>query len=205
MTNAKFRTQLLSITVPIIAAGALICASTQASGQQRQPAPLRELIMLKMRTGDYKLVAGGTRSTDIGSARIQECKDSSCDVFVEVIVDLDNNPTGRLCKWDYPEILVVWHKSAIVNWRLSQSSTPEAVFIKAQQQDGAGTGIDIHTGNRGKAHYDQGTHSPKTFSWKRKSNTLQVLKYDFNVEHGLGEGSGRGRCDVPDPLIINMD
>ena len=135
------------------------------------------------------------REIDLSKAVANYCPGRTCNVDVKVTVPDE----GKVCSWEFPLIIYVKMPEVVIKWRLTNSSSAGAEFVDIGGKPGPG--IDIKPDASGSKHYKNPKRMPKEFSWDRASAGLSVSAYDFNVQFD----GGRQNCEIPDPLIINID
>lgn len=131
------------------------------------------------------------------------CTGVSCTVDIQVTVDPDNNdPTGRTCAFQVtPTILVMRNKNAVISFKLTEvTSTKGANFTDNPAQSDDGIFIP-----KDSADFKSRNRQPQQFQWSRNKTAgagqMFAYGYDINVSHTFGGG----KCDVPDPIMINRD
>ncbi len=185
----------------LIAATMLALLCTSSSHAQMSPRPARDRVIWVQPQSSIKpaLVVGPVT----GDLSHQRCDYRVCPVVIKVTVDpMNNDPTGRTCSFEVPYVLVLRHPQAEVTWTLVEVSSSRAA--KFRDSPGAGDGIEIHRGPVGAMHFRNRSHQNQSFGWHRNHSTgndARVYLYDMNVEHNFGAG----RCDVPDPIIVNRN
>lgn len=130
----------------------------------------------------------------------QYCDKSPCDVHIQVWVDPQNKDgTGKTCAFYVPFVVVVKGKNTQIIWHLDESGTIRNARFR---DDAVGEdGIRIYQSS---SHYKNRVRQNGTFTLDRDDDVkgkARVLLYDINVDHDLGQG----RCDVPDPIVVNLD
>lgn len=125
-----------------------------------------------------------------------------CQVNIFVKVDPNgDDPTGRTCRIEFPDVLVLKHRNAKVTWNLKEiGSAQNARFA---DHSGAADGIRIYQ-DAASPHFNGRVRQPTAFVWERDEDAgdeAHVYLYDISIDHDLGGG----RCDVPDPIIVNRD
>ena len=124
-------------------------------------------------------------------------KGGSCPVPIAVTVDI-TDASGRTCKFAIPSFVITKNKNTEITWNLTESgSSTHAHF--ADNKGMPNDGIYIYGG----ADFKGRKRQPQSFSWQRDKNPgsdeALTYFYDVYVENDLG------KCDVPDPIIVNMD
>jgi len=135
------------------------------------------------------------------------CKTTSgppqCTVDIKVTIDpKGTDPSGRTCAFETtPIILVVRNPNALITFKLTETGSSHGAKFK---DDPTGTADGIYLPSNG-GHFNGRDFQPKAFKWKRNEVTgagqMFAYAYDINVVHDFGDG----KCDVPDPVIINRD
>ena len=131
---------------------------------------------VKLASGETTVGVKSLKEIDWSKAIVKDCPNPACNVDVKVTFDPPTGP-NRKCVWEFPHLIVVKHRNAVITWTLTGSD--ETAF--SDQGEGAGTGIDIKPDHVYKRHYGNPKNTGRSFSWERNDKGLRMYAYELNV------------------------